>query len=168
MINRLKYLVIFILLSNVAFAADSFDLSKLIKTDDKGNIGITVNSDQINKKLDDALVKFQNNTIKKLENQIEELQKNIDKALQQTVEKIDGEINNFSNTVNDEIVGKTKNLVNQAEKEFNDILIVKNNLFLYIIITKIIVVLVMILFVFTTFLTWRNYVNIKKLLKEKI
>ena len=128
-----------------------------IKIKDK-NGKINFDSTSINKTINDSTKSLQNNLTKKLNEEVDKLS-----------QKFDGEVKKITEKVDKNIIQKGEKIVDRAQKEFDNLIVLKNKAVHYAIIGGIVFGIIFILFLLVVlFLVWRSYKKITKFSPENI
>lgn len=128
-----------------------------IKIKDK-NGKINFDSTSINKTINDSTKSLQNNLTKRLNEEIDKLS-----------QKFDGEVKKITEKVDKNIIQKGEKIVDRAQKEFDNLIVLKNKAVHYVIIGGIVFGIIFILFLLVVlFLVWRSYKKITKFSPENI
>jgi predicted PurR-regulated permease PerM len=120
-------------------------LSSLVN--ETGTSNIKINQDSITKKIDDELGK---------------VTKKIDTKLDGITQKIETEIQEKTDKINKNI-DKAEKLIDKANKEFDNIVSIKNSVIFSI---KIVGIIFGIAFILLLFLLWRTCANLKKVRED--
>ena len=128
-----------------------------IKIKDK-NGKVNFDSTSINKTINDSTKSLQNNLTKRLNEEIDKLS-----------QKFDGEVKKITEKVDKNIIQKGEKIVDRAQKEFDNLIVLKNKAVHYVIIGGIVFGIIFILFLLVVlFLVWRSYKKITKFSPENI
>lgn len=128
-----------------------------IKIKDK-NGKINFDSTSINKTINDSTKSLQNNLTKRLNEEVDKLS-----------QKFDGEVKKITEKVDKNIIQKGEKIVDRAQKEFDNLIVLKNKAVHYAIIGGIVFGIIFILFLLVVlFLVWRSYKKIIKFSPENI
>lgn len=128
-----------------------------IKIKDK-NGKINFDSTSINKTINDSTKSLQNNLTKRLNEEVDKLS-----------QKFDGEVKKITEKVDKNIIQKGEKIVDRAQKEFDNLIVLKNKAVHYVIIGGIVFGIIFILFLLVVlFLVWRSYKKITKFSPENI
>lgn len=128
-----------------------------IKIKDK-NGKINFDSTSINKTINDSTKSLQNNLTKRLNEEVDKLS-----------QKFDGEVKKITEKVDKNIIQKGEKIVDRAQKEFDNLIVLKNKAVHYAIIGGIVFGIIFILFLLVVlFLVWRSYKKITKFSPENI
>ncbi len=164
-----KYLLVFFVISTNLYAAK---LDDYIKISQNGNVKVDSNS--LNKTLNNATKSAQDEIIKKLDAEIEKLQESINKNVSNITTKFDAEIKKATDKINNDIIGKGEKLIDDATKEYNNLVATKNNIIstvenlmdslpTYILIAKLIIAIIILGLFLLVFFFWRSYSKMKAL-----
>lgn len=164
-----KYLLVFFVISTNLYATK---LDDYIKISQDGNVKVDSNS--LNKTLNNATKSAQDEIIKKLDAEIEKLQKSINKNVSNITTKFDAEIKKATDKINNDIIGKGEKLIDDATKEYNNLVATKNNIIstvenlmdslpTYILIAKLIIAIIILGLFLLIFFFWRSYSKMKAL-----
>ena len=124
--------------------------------DDNGKVSF--NSNSINKTINDSTKSLQNDLTKRLNEEIDKLS-----------QKFDGEVKKITEKVDKNIIQKGEKIVDRAQKEFDNIIALKNKVVHYAIIGGIAFGIIFVLFLLVVlFLVWRSYKKITKFSPENI
>ena len=128
-----------------------------IKIKDK-NGKVSFDSTLINKTINDSTKSLQNNLTKRLNEEVDKLS-----------QKFDGEVKKITEKVDKNIIQKGEKIVDRAQKEFDNLIVLKNKAVHYAIIGSIVFGIIFILFLLVVlFLVWRSYKKITKFSPENI
>ncbi len=164
----LKYILVFFVISNYAYAAKLDDYIKISSN------GKTESSLNLNDALSQAAKSAQDEIISKLEKEMQKLQENINKNVSNITNKFDTEIQKATDRINNNIIGKAENLINDATKQYESLVATKdkiistiedlmNNLPTYLLIIKIVVAVLILGLFLLVFFFWRSYSKMKAL-----
>jgi len=128
-----------------------------IKIKDK-NGKVSFDSTSINKTINDSTKSLQNDLTKRLNEEIDKLS-----------QKFDGEVKKITEKVDKNIIQKGEKIVDRAQKEFDNLIVLKNKAVHYAIIGGIAFGIIFVLFLLVVlFLVWRSYKKITKFSPENI
>ena len=128
-----------------------------LKIKDK-NGKVSFDSTSINKTINDSTKSLQNDLTKRLNEEIDKLS-----------QKFDGEVKKITEKVDKNIIQKGEKIVDRAQKEFDNLIVLKNKAVHYAIIGGIVFGITFILFLLVVlFLVWRSYKKITKFSPENI
>ena len=128
-----------------------------LKIKDK-NGKVSFDSTSINKTINDSTKSLQNDLTKRLNEEIDKLS-----------QKFDGEVKKITEKVDKNIIQKGEKIVDRAQKEFDNLIVLKNKAVHYAIIGGIVFGIIFILFLLVVlFLVWRSYKKITKFSPENI
>ena len=128
-----------------------------IKIKDK-NGKVSFDSTLINKTINDSTKSLQNDLTKRLNEEIDKLS-----------QKFDGEVKKITEKVDKNIIQKGEKIVDRAQKEFDNLIVLKNKAVHYTIIAGIVFGIIFVLFLLVVlFLVWRSYKKITKFSPENI
>ena len=128
-----------------------------IKIKDK-NGKVSFDSTSINKTINDSTKSLQNDLTKRLNEEIDKLS-----------QKFDGEVKKITEKVDKNIIQKGEKIVDRAQKEFDNLIVLKNKAVHYAIIGGIVFGIIFVLFLLVVlFLVWRSYKKITKFSPENI
>ena len=139
-----------------------------IKIKDK-NGKVSFDSTSINKTINDSAKSLQNDLTKRLNEEIDKLSNRFNEETDKLSQKFDGEVKKITEKVDKNIIQKGGKIVDRAQKEFDNLIVLKNKAVHYAIIGGIVFGIIFVLFLLVVlFLVWRSYKKITKFSPENI
>ena len=139
-----------------------------LKIKDK-NGKVSFDSTSINKTINDSAKSLQNDLTKRLNEEIDKLSNRFNEETDKLSQKFDGEVKKITEKVDKNIIQKGEKIVDRAQKEFDNLIVLKNKAVHYAIIGGIAFGIIFVLFLLVVlFLVWRSYKKITKFSPENI